>query len=270
MLDAILVDAARAAGAEVRENFSVQELLTEDGAVVGIRGQVSGGEPILERARIVIGADGRNSLVARSVAAESYNTIPPRQVGYYSYWSGFDNQNWSELHAENGQVRAFIFPTNDGLCCIGALTKYSEFETVRKDPAAFMRGTFLDIKSLAGRCENLKQEGRTMGWSGYESYYKKPFGPGWALVGDAGYLKDPTLGQGINDAFRDAEYLAGGLDAGFSGREELTAALAAYQQRRDAESGPVYAMNDLFASGQVSPMLMEMLIAGQQMLKAAG
>jgi flavin-dependent dehydrogenase len=88
ILDSILVDAAVAAGAEVRERFTVEEVLIEDGAVVGIRGHGAGGASVVERARVVIGADGRNSLVAKAVGPEQYNEKPQLLWGYYTYFSG--------------------------------------------------------------------------------------------------------------------------------------------------------------------------------------
>ena len=88
VLDKLLVDAASEAGAEVRERFTVESLVVEDGRVVGIRGHGKGGKTVTERARVVIGADGRYSLVADAVDAQEYNEKPQLQVSYYSYWSG--------------------------------------------------------------------------------------------------------------------------------------------------------------------------------------
>src|SRR5678815_5473178 len=88
VLDKILVDAAAEAGAEIREAFSVEEILVEDGTVVGIRGHQRGGETVTERARIVIGADGRHSMVARTMKAEQYNERPELESSYYTYYSG--------------------------------------------------------------------------------------------------------------------------------------------------------------------------------------
>src|SRR5262249_45457548 len=88
VLDKILVDAADQAGAEVREHFTVEDLVIEDGAVVGVRGHANGGASVVERARVVIGADGRNSRVARAVGAQQYDEKPMLQWSYYTYWSG--------------------------------------------------------------------------------------------------------------------------------------------------------------------------------------
>ena len=73
VLDALLVNAAAESGADVREGFTVDELLVTDDTVIGIRGRAKGGKPVEERARIVIGADGVNSFVARAVRAPEYD-----------------------------------------------------------------------------------------------------------------------------------------------------------------------------------------------------
>ncbi|MDQ4098924.1 MAG: NAD(P)/FAD-dependent oxidoreductase, partial [Chloroflexota bacterium] len=72
------------------------------------------------------------------------------------------------------------------------------------------------------------------------NFFRKPYGPGWALVGDAGYHRDPIPARGISDAFRDAELLAEAIDAGFSGRRPLEDALADYEQRRNEAARPTY------------------------------
>jgi flavin-dependent dehydrogenase len=264
LLDKILVDAAREAGAEVREGFSVRALTTEDGRVTGISGVDASGAEVTEEARIVIGADGRNSFVARRVAAEEYDTLPARGVAYYSYWSGFAAPDWFEIHFAPGSHGVFVFPTNDNLVCLGAGFPIAEFERVKAGPEAAMMAAIAATPAVADRARNAKREERLMGWSGYESYYRKPFGPGWALVGDAGYLKDPTLGQGINDCFRDAEYLSEALDAAWSGRADVDAALAAYQQRRDTETAQIYRINDLVSSGNTTGDLLQVLGAVMQ------
>ena len=87
LLDRVLVDAARAAGAEVRENFAVDEILG-DGQVTGIRGREKGAPAITEQARLVIGADGKHSLVAQAVGVGAYRTAPPRSIAFYTYWAG--------------------------------------------------------------------------------------------------------------------------------------------------------------------------------------
>src|SRR6201982_3814058 len=87
LLDRVLVDAARAAGAEVRENFAVDEILG-DGQVTRIRRRAEGAPAVTEQARLVVGADGKHSLVAKAVGARAYRTRPPRSMAFYTYWAG--------------------------------------------------------------------------------------------------------------------------------------------------------------------------------------
>src|SRR5437660_942979 len=87
VLDKLLVDAAAEAGAEIREGFTVEKLLIEDGCVAGITGRSTGGVAVAERARLVVGADGRHSVVAKTLQAEQYNERPPLLAAYYTYWS---------------------------------------------------------------------------------------------------------------------------------------------------------------------------------------
>jgi 2-polyprenyl-6-methoxyphenol hydroxylase-like FAD-dependent oxidoreductase len=249
-LDNILVQAAREAGAEVRQGVSMQELLLEDGKVVGIRAQTAqGGELFEERARIVIGADGRNSHVAKAVGAQEYNHLPPRICAYYAYYSGVKEADRIEFHNNTGGPAVAIFPTNDNQVCLAVIWPIDQWDACKKDPEKAIEAACAGLPELTDRLKDKKREERVMGWGGYTSFYRKPYGPGWALLGDAGYLKDSTLGQGINDCFRDADLLSEALDAAWSGREELDAALAAYQQRRDAETGGIYALNDLLSQG---------------------
>ena len=131
VLDQLLVDAAREAGAEIREGVTLDELLIENGTVAGVRCHASDGTPMVERARVVIGADGAHSRVARAVTAASYHEKPVLSVAYYSYWSGIpvDSALWV---VRPGQGYA-AFPTNDGLTILLAAWPYAEFQTVKKD-----------------------------------------------------------------------------------------------------------------------------------------
>src|SRR5689334_15569867 len=114
LLDKVLLDAARAAGAQVRENFTVAELLG-NGQVTGIRGQEKGAPPVTEQATLVIGADGKNSLVASSVGARAYRTRPARSMGYYTYWADVpDTGTDGAIYGRPG-CAVGAWPTNDGL-----------------------------------------------------------------------------------------------------------------------------------------------------------
>ncbi|HEY7268255.1 MAG TPA: NAD(P)/FAD-dependent oxidoreductase, partial [Dehalococcoidia bacterium] len=238
VLDNILVDAAVAAGAELRQGFAVQELTFDNAAVSGIKGRERDGRAIVsEQARVVIGADGVHSLVARAVKPEEYNVRPALGCGYYSYWSGVPIDRPYLFFRDKMWI---AFPTNDGLTCVGMEWPNAMFHEFRSD----IEGNFYRSMETAPNFLEMmragKREERFSGTSDLANFYRRPYGPGWALVGDAGYHKDPITGQGITDAFRDAELLADALDAGWSEREPLEQALAAYEQKRNQATMPMY------------------------------
>lgn len=248
ILDKILVDAAVSAGAEVREHFSVKEMVTDGERVVGIRGRVVGGAMVTEKARIVIGADGLHSFVARAVKADTYHARPAFTCAYYSYWNGVSLQG-AELYARPERM-TIAGPTNDGQTMTIVYWPNARFHEVRSDiEGHFMRA--LDLApGLAERVRNGARSERFRGTADLANFYRKPFGPGWALVGDAGYHKDPITAQGISDAFRDAEMLADALDDGFSGRRPLDDALAGYEAQRNQATLPIYELTCQFAALQ--------------------
>jgi flavin-dependent dehydrogenase len=261
VLDKVLVDAAREAGAEIREDCSVSGLLrNNEGLVTGIQYQ-SNGSTATEEARIVVGADGRNSFVARQVGAEVYNEKEALACGYYSYFTGFPVEG-IEVHFAPG-LACFAFPTSHGQICLAVMQPTERFEEWRKD----IEGGFRAAWETVGQGERFAQATRVEGFQGaakLPNYYRKPFGPGWALVGDAGYLKDPVLGQGVNDAFRDAEALAQAIDRVLRGEVEFDAAMAGYQQARDMASGPIFAFNHEFSKLQVTAPLVATLIQASE------
>jgi 2-polyprenyl-6-methoxyphenol hydroxylase-like FAD-dependent oxidoreductase len=241
VLDSLLLEAAAEAGAEVRTGVAVEELLVEKGAVVGIRAE--GRE---ERARAVIGADGRNSFVARAVQAPEYDVRQGRTCAYYSYWAGAQTAG-AELYPRDGRM-IISGPTNDGLQIVVVFWPREEFRAVRADVEKSFLEALALAPSLSERLAGGERTDRFYGIADLPFYYRKPYGPGWALVGDAGYHKDPITAQGITDAFRDAELLADALDAGFTGTRPLADALADYERIRNEKTRGLYELTYEFAS----------------------
>jgi 2-polyprenyl-6-methoxyphenol hydroxylase-like FAD-dependent oxidoreductase len=238
LLDQILLDAAEAAGAEVRVDCLIQELLWEDGRVVGVRGRIKDGATFSERAGVVIGADGRHSLVAKAVDAPKYDEQPTLTCGYYAYWDGVPVQG-GEIY-RMGRRMLGAWPTNDGLTMIYVAWPAAEFDAFRADVEGRYMATIDLVPDLAERVRAGRRAERILGSGEMVNYYRKPYGPGWALVGDASYIKDPITGLGISDAFRDAELLSDALDLGFSGRAQIDTALADYERKRNGASKPFY------------------------------
>jgi flavin-dependent dehydrogenase len=251
VLDDILVRAARRAGVEVRENFTVRELLMENGRVVGIRGESRGGAPVTERARVVVGADGRNSFVARAVGAEVYKEHPVLCCAYYTYWADVPIGE-CELYIRDHRI-AIVFPTNDGQVCTFFEWPIAEIDAVRADVDGSVQRLLELSPKLAAKIRRGRRVRHYVGTGDLPNYFRRSHGPGWALAGDAGHHKDPCGGFGISDAFRDADQLADALDEGLSGRAPLDDVLAGYERARDRMAIPTFELNCDFASLHPSP-----------------
>jgi 2-polyprenyl-6-methoxyphenol hydroxylase-like FAD-dependent oxidoreductase len=259
VLDKLLVDAATESGADVREGFTVDELEFDDGRVVGVRGHGKGGRPVVEHADVVIGADGRFSLLAKTVASEQYHERGPILSGYYSYWSGLPIDGRFEVYArpERGWAAA---PTHDDLTLVVAGWPYREHEANKHDVEGNYLGMFDLAPEFAERIRGATRESRMAG-TAVENYFRKPYGPGWALVGDAGYNKDFITAQGIADAFRDAELCADALDRALTGASPFEETMAAYQTTRDAHVLPMFEFTCQLATLEPPPPEMQQLLA---------
>jgi 2-polyprenyl-6-methoxyphenol hydroxylase-like FAD-dependent oxidoreductase len=234
----MLVDAATEAGVELRENFPVHQLLREGEHVSGIRGHTKAGKAITELARIVIGADGVNSVVARAVDAETYNVRPALTRWYAAHWSGVPIDGVA-FYLRNRRTIVGCY-TNDGLTVVLTSCPHDEFGRFRADVEGNYYKTLELVPELAERVRAGRREERFIGTSSTANFFRKPYGPGWALVGDAGYHKDPSTAQGISDSFRDAELLTEAVDQGFSERQTLEEALAEYERQRNASVMAMY------------------------------
>jgi 2-polyprenyl-6-methoxyphenol hydroxylase-like FAD-dependent oxidoreductase len=253
VLDSLLVQAAAESGAEVREGFTVDDVLAPHDAVEGIRGHSRGGQPVEERARIVIGADGVRSFVARSVRATEYDTRPVAVCAYYSYFSGVE-QDDVELYVRDH--RAFgCAPTNDGLHLVMVNWPAGEFATVRADVETSLESA----PDFAARVRKGQRQEKWYGTAGVPGYFRKPYGKGWALVGDAGYTRDPITAQGMSDAFIDAEMLVEAVSPWLSGRGTFEEPLAAHEAARNARVRPMYEFTTQLAALEPPPPEMQAL-----------
>jgi 2-polyprenyl-6-methoxyphenol hydroxylase-like FAD-dependent oxidoreductase len=258
VLDKILVDAAAATGAEVREGFSVESIVCEDDQVLGVRGHGKGGATVTEHARVVIGADGRHSLVAQAVNPLQYHEKPPLLAGYYAYWSGLPMEGRFETYVRPSRGMA-SWPTNDDLTVVIAGWPYAEFEANKLDIEGNFLKTYDLAPSFAERLRAGTRESRFVG-TAVPNFFRKPYGPGWALVGDAGYNKDFITAQGIHDAFRDAELCATALDEALSGARSFDDAMADYQTRRDEQVLAMYEFTTELATLEPPPPELQQLL----------
>jgi 2-polyprenyl-6-methoxyphenol hydroxylase-like FAD-dependent oxidoreductase len=246
VLDKLLVDAAVEAGAELREGFTVSEVLVSDGTVTGIRGRGRDGVEVTERARVVVGADGLHSAVARAVAASPYHQQPTLEASYYAYWSGLETEGFEGYIRPERSWAAF--PTHDDLTVVIVGWPRREFEANRADVEGNYLRMFEMAPEFAERIRAATRESRFVGTGDLPNFFRTPYGPGWALVGDAGYHKDPLTAQGISDAFRDAELLAVGLDRWLAAGRPFEDEMADYQNARDSLAMPMFELTCQLAS----------------------
>jgi flavin-dependent dehydrogenase len=260
VLDQLLVEAAVEAGVELREGFSVDGLVLDGGRVTGVRGRSRRGATVTESAPVVIGADGRHSLVVETVQPERYDDRGTFMAQYYAYWSDLPVDG-VETYVRAEYARGWgVLPTHDDLTVIPFGWPVSEFHANRVD----IEGNFLKAMELAPefaeRLGAATRVTRFFGAGDVPNLYRKPYGPGWALVGDAGFHKDPITAYGISDAFRDAEALAAALDDVFCGRRAYDEALSGYQRARDEASRPYFDLTCEFAKLEPPPPELQQLL----------
>jgi 2-polyprenyl-6-methoxyphenol hydroxylase-like FAD-dependent oxidoreductase len=238
VLDKLLRDAASGAGTEVREATTVTGLIFADHRVTGIRCRGRSGTEFTEYARIVIGADGRHSLVAKHAGAAEYNVRPVMTCALYAYWRDVA-PHLVAIHPLPQRV-VVNFPTNDGLTITPVLLPRDQLPQILANPEEHLVAALRMVPSLAEPFSGASRVERIRIMGDIPNFFRKPHGDGWALVGDAGYHKDPILAQGISDAFCSAQRLADAIHAGFSGAEPLDDALDMYARQRDAHFQPMY------------------------------
>jgi flavin-dependent dehydrogenase len=242
VLDQLLIDGAVAAGVQFREGFAAEEYVSDDERVVGIRGRDrTSGALVTERATLTVGADGRGSRLARTVQAPEYEATPTLACWHFSYWSGVAATG-VELYARPERA-IFAFPTNDGLFAVFVAWPIGCQRAVRADLERQFISVIDLVPDLAERVRAGRREERFSGAANLPNFLRRPYGPGWALVGDAGCHKDPYLALGLCDAFRDAELLVDAIDDGLAGRRPLDAALEEYERRRNEATMADYRMN---------------------------
>jgi 2-polyprenyl-6-methoxyphenol hydroxylase-like FAD-dependent oxidoreductase len=178
-------------------------------------------------------------------------------VGYYSYWSGLPTDGRFEVHIRDGRAFAAM-PTHDDLTLIIVGWPYAEFEKNKKDIEGNYLKTIDLVPVFADRLRSARRQARFAGMA-VPNLFRKPYGPGWALVGDAGYNRDFITGQGIMDAFHAAELCVDALDKSFSGARPFVDAMNDYQWTRDARVRPMYDFTCQLATLEPPPPEMQQL-----------
>jgi flavin-dependent dehydrogenase len=234
VLDSLLLDAAREAGARVRTGVTVTGVHRDDhGRVTGIHGRDDGGD-VHVSARFVVGADGLKSRIARSVDAPFTDVRPSHGAAHYTYYEG----DWSAMEYYVGpESFAGIFPTHDGEACIWVCAPAEVAQAIRRRHDA-VDGAFEEMvrttaPALFDRLDPANRRSGIRSAMQLPNHIRRPVGDGWALVGDAGYHRDPITGLGISDAFRDAELVAHAIDGALLDPGDEHVALASYHRERD-------------------------------------
>lgn len=272
LLDPILAEAAQEAGAELRTGARVNALIEEDGRVAGVRFVQDGQEREL-RARLIVGADGRQSAIARLCRARRYNLTPSRRLLFWAYFEG----------AHPGPVPTFLshrfgdrfilaIPADSGLYQVLIWPERAELPRFRADlPAAFIEHAS-SCQPVAEALDGAKQVGKILGAIHWDGYFREASGLGWVLAGDAGHFKSPAPGRGIGDAFLQAETLADAITGALQGpKRALDRAMHRWGRWRNREFAEHYWIaSDFEDPGNVPPVLVEVLRRLQQRGKAEG
>jgi 2-polyprenyl-6-methoxyphenol hydroxylase-like FAD-dependent oxidoreductase len=236
-LDALLVDAALDAGATVSTGITATGVLRNaTGNVTGIVARTAGGDVLELSARFVVGADGLRSRMAGWVGATTMDSFVADTGTFYCYvgevpWRGH------EFHVAPGAF-AGVFLTHGNEACVWLCRPTPALESVRRAgadrAAALVQQLHAVSPDLAARIRAGRITSSVRGMAGLPNHLREPVGPGWALVGDAGYHRDPITGHGITDAFRDAELLVRAIDRSLRDPAAEHEAMVKYRKRRHA------------------------------------
>ena len=261
VLDTILATAAEHAGAEVRSGVTVTGLQRDGrGRVVGVDGRDRSGAMVELGARFVVGADGLRSRVAELVGAAINEAGRAGGATQYAYYAGGRWVGFEFFVAERSF--AGVFPTHDGQACIWVCTPSADAKAVRRRTPSRVEafGQLLERShpELALRLRHARRTSPVQGMLRQPNQLRQAFGPGWALVGDAGYYRDAITAYGISDAFRDAELLAAALNQALRGAVEEPTALAGYQQQRDQALREIFELTCRLASYPPVPTFVEL------------
>lgn len=234
--DLLLRRARRTAGVVVAQPVSVTGLLREDGRIVGARLRDRGAEHDVT-SRVVVGADGRHSIVAREVAAAVEHEAEPLRTLYYRYMSGWRGPDGSPPDAAefslNGDEIAYVFPSDAGLACIGVSAPRRDFDAFRAGPDNELGRRIGAHPGLAARWADAAPAGRAAGGPPEASWIRTPVGPRWVLVGDAAVHQDPWTGAGMDTAGVHAVLAADAIAAWLCDGVPEADALARYHRERD-------------------------------------
>jgi 2-polyprenyl-6-methoxyphenol hydroxylase-like FAD-dependent oxidoreductase len=258
ILDQLLITAAVDAGADLAQECPLSEILSEgDGRVSGVRFRTPAGTMAAEKSRLVIGADGMRSKVAQLVGSPVTINDPLATCIYYSGWAGLGTG--FEMRERQGRWLATI-PTNDGVTLILTYFPQQEFAVVKNDPYKnHLAAIQASAPEVFDQLATSDQVVRLHGTGDQRNFFRQPWGPGWALVGDAGHHEDSITARGITNAFIQAELLCEEVAGNLDSEKQLATALSRFSERRDAALIGTYRSTLETAQLQVQKSRVEML-----------
>jgi flavin-dependent dehydrogenase len=261
VLDTLMLEAATRAGARLRTGITVTGVQrAADGRVAGVLGRDRTGHPVAVGARVVVGADGLTSRVARSVGARFTEQRGSAGAVEYAYYTGL---TWRGIELDVAdRALVGVFPTHDDAACVWVASPSSDARTTRRRHAG-RAAAFDDLlrrhsPELARRLRSGRRVSRVLGMLEMPNHIRTAHGPGWALVGDAGYHRDAVTGHGLSDAYRDAELLAIALDEVLTGRRAEATALADYELQRNQALRHVFELTCAMAGYPPVPRFVEL------------
>ncbi len=225
---------------DLHEGVRVTGVIRNNDAVTGVRWETAN-EKGEFTAKVIVGADGVNSFLAKEVNAEAENQEPVNRAMYYAYYEGIKSKEGTaaEFHY-NGNTLVYCFPCDSNLTLIAASIPIAQFASFKRNVEDEFNGTINSMKALTERFNKAERQGSIRGSGSIPGYLRIPYGNGWALVGDAGMVMDPWSGQGIDQATTHAVLLADSLDNFFSGRNDWKSAMTAYHTARNEFSLKTY------------------------------
>ena len=287
LLDPLLAAAAEEAGADLRTATEVTSLVEDDGRVVGVlvksqgsgsgggvkavgrgggggndEGSDGGGREAELRARLVVGADGRHSTVAKLCGARRYNVTPNQRPVYWAFFEGADMGAEPTFLTHRWDERFILgIPSDSGLYQVLIWPEMDELEDFRADPTAAFMAHACTCEPIARALADARQVGKVLGAVRWEGFFREASGPGWVLSGDAGHFKSPSPGRGIGDAFLQADSLASAIVGALGGSDrELDATTARWGRERDRAFAEHYWLAyDFEEAGTVPAVLVEIL-----------
>jgi 2-polyprenyl-6-methoxyphenol hydroxylase-like FAD-dependent oxidoreductase len=260
-LDVRLVRMAMEAGVEMRLNTRVTELARKNGRVAGVHVTSRTGKTSLIEADLVVGADGRNSTIARLTGSRRYHVVPSERMSTWAYFRGVPRQPVAKIYYHRlGDDFVVGAPADDDLFLVAVCPSEECFDSFQTDSVHSFNRAVAGCPPIADLLSGAERVTKFRGLRRFEGYFREAMGRGWVLVGDSGHFKDPLPGQGISDALRQIEQLSVAIIRGFGTPSKLDAELTDWWRWRDRDAIQHYWFcSDIGKRGPISPVMLEIL-----------